>query len=182
MGGAIAHRHPLSIFAGIEIREGVEPPAGIEGLIRARGIRPLDRAYPPRLDRVLEPWRRKDARLARQAARYNPKPGLFYFTLAEQMEERRRFDVAEKYYQQAIELRPTLAVARNSLGLLYMRLGREKEAAAELKKSFKADPFNVRVANSLKVLHHLEGYETLKTKQAPKPAGTGAGYDVPETV
>jgi tetratricopeptide (TPR) repeat protein len=44
-----------------------------------------------------------------------------------------------------------------------MRLGREKEALEVLSRAFKADEFNVRVANSLKVLHHLEKYETLRT-------------------
>ena len=45
-----------------------------------------------------------------------------------------------------------------------MRLGREKEAQEILSKAFDADRFNVRVSNSLKVLKHLEKYETLKTK------------------
>jgi tetratricopeptide (TPR) repeat protein len=53
--------------------------------------------------------------------------------------------------------------AENNLGLLYMRMGREKEAQTILTKAFEADPFNVRVSNALKVLHHLEKYTTLTT-------------------
>src|SRR5262249_61170499 len=41
--------------------------------------------------------------------------------------------------------------------------GREKEARDQLTKAFEADPFNVRVSNTLKVLRHLDKYETLKT-------------------
>src|SRR5207244_2769386 len=61
-------------------------------------------------------------------------------------------------------LRPMLPWSQNSLGLLYMRLGREKEARDVLNKAFKADEFNVRVSNSLKVLRHLEKYQTLRTE------------------
>jgi tetratricopeptide (TPR) repeat protein len=53
--------------------------------------------------------------------------------------------------------------AQNSLGLLYMRMGREQEAREILTKAFDADNFNVRVSNMLQVLRHLDKYETLKT-------------------
>src|SRR5262249_27892884 len=82
----------------------------------------------------------------------------------ERLEARRRYLEAEKHYQKAIELRPMLAEPRTSLGMLYMRLGREKEAAEILDKGFKADPSNIRVSNTLLVLKHLEKYETLTTE------------------
>lgn len=102
--------------------------------------------------------------LVKEVEARDPKPGVFYYQLAERLEERRYFDVAEKFYKKSAELRPMLPWAQNSLGLLYMRLGREKEAQEILSKAFDADRFNVRVSNSLKVLKHLEKYETLKTK------------------
>src|SRR4029079_2112887 len=86
-----------------------------------------------------------------------------YNQLAEQLDDRRRFDDAEKFYKKASELRPMLPWARNGLGLLYMRMGREAEARKILEKAFDADAFNVRVSNTLKVLRHLDKYETLKT-------------------
>src|SRR5581483_8447762 len=70
---------------------------------------------------------------------------------------------AEKYYKKSAELRPMLAGPRNSLGLLYMRVGREEEARKILTKAFADDEFNVRVANTLKVLKHLDSYEALET-------------------
>src|SRR5262249_14115956 len=91
------------------------------------------------------------------------------------------FDDAEKFYKKAIELRDQLAGPRNSLGMLYMRMGREKEAREILDVGFKADPFNVRVANTLKVLRHLDNYQTIKTKHFelrydPKNDGPLARY------
>ena len=60
--------------------------------------------------------------------RQDPKPAIFYHELAERLEERRQFEAAEKYFKKALELRPMLPWPHNSLGLLYMRLGREEEA------------------------------------------------------
>ena len=44
-----------------------------------------------------------------------------------------------------------------------MQLGREPEAKIELEAAFKADPFHVRASNALKVLRHLDGYESRET-------------------
>lgn len=102
-------------------------------------------------------------KLIQEVEQHDTKPGLFYFIFANQLDERRRFDDAEGYYKKSMELWPILPWAENSLGLLYMRMGREKEAQTILDKAFAADPFNVRVSNALKVLHHLEKYTTLTT-------------------
>src|SRR5262249_55189391 len=102
--------------------------------------------------------------LIKEIEKYDPKPGVFHHALAERLEARRRFLEAEKHYQKAIELRPMLAGPRTSLGMLYMRLGREKEAAEILNKAAQADPSNVRLSNTRRVLKHLESYATLKTE------------------
>lgn len=102
-------------------------------------------------------------KLILEVEKHDPKPGVFYAVLGERIEERRRFDDAEKFFKKAIELRPMLPGPHNSLGLLYMRMGREQEARVILKKAFDADEFNVRVSNTLKVLNHLDKYETVKT-------------------
>src|SRR5205823_2795093 len=66
--------------------------------------------------------------------------------------------------KKSIELRDQLPAAQAGLGMLYLRLGKEKEAKELLAKAFKGDRFNVRVANSIKVLDHLAKYETIQTK------------------
>lgn len=120
-------------------------------------------------------------KLARQVEAFDPRPGRFYFILADRIEEHFRFDDAEKYYEKAVALRPLRPAAEGSLGLLYMRLGREKDARTTLSKAFAADPFNVRVSNSLKVLRHLDKYETVRTAHFmlrfdPKNDGALARY------
>lgn len=92
------------------------------------------------------------------------KPATFWFDLAERFEERRRFDLAEQGYQKATKLRPELSGPLNGLGLLYMRLGKEKEGGDLLEKGFKADQFNVRVKNMRAVLRHLDKYKDVTTK------------------
>jgi Flp pilus assembly protein TadD len=48
--------------------------------------------------------------------------------------------------------------------MVYMRLGREAEAKKALDESFRVDPFNVRVKNTLAVLDVLSGYAVLETE------------------
>ena len=140
-------------------------PKALAELERARQVNPRDEATLGRIAACLFLQHKNDElqKLAQEVEGRDPKPGLFYLTLGEQLDERKRFDEAEKYYRKSAELWPMLPWARNSLGLLYMRLGREADARPILEKAFQADAFNVRVANTLKVLRHLDKYETIKT-------------------
>jgi tetratricopeptide (TPR) repeat protein len=135
-------------------------------LERARKISPRDERTLGRLA-ACELLSRNDkgvAALAAEIEKYDSKPALFYYELGERLEERRRFDLAEKYYKQAAGLRPHLPGPLNSLGMLYMRLGKEQEAESLLEKGFQADKFNVRVKNMRTVLRHLKQYTPLRTK------------------
>lgn len=140
--------------------------AALRDLEKARTVNPREEAT---LGRIAASFflQRKTAefdRIVAEVMQFDPKPGLFWLTLADQLEDRRRFLDAERFYQKAIEVRPMVPWARNGLGMLYMRMGREKEALEVLTKAFEADAFNVRVANTLKVLRHLERYATIKTE------------------
>src|SRR6266568_1001606 len=103
-------------------------------------------------------------KLIAEITKFDSKPGRFYFELAEGVENRRLFTQAEKYFKKAMECNAIMPWPRDGLGLLYMRMGREDEARKQLDAAFEADKFNVRVANSRKVLKHLEKYKTLKTE------------------
>ena len=94
----------------------------------------------------------------------NPAAGDFYFSLATQLDEVRRFDLAERYYRLAAEKLPQLPGPQASLGLMLMRLGREEEAQAALEAAYEADPFHVRVVNTLQVLEVLADYQRLETE------------------
>ncbi len=102
--------------------------------------------------------------IVKEVSEFDSKPGVFHFELATVLDERKRYAEAEAHYKKAAELRPMLAGPRTSLGMLYLRMGREAEGRALLDAAFKADPFNVRVANTRKVLAHLDGYRVVQTE------------------
>jgi cellulose synthase operon protein C len=97
------------------------------------------------------------------AARRNPRPGVLLFVLGTSLETRRKFDLAERCYRQAMLSAPQLPEPKTALGMLYLRIGRNQDAAKILDKAFESDPYHVRVSNLRKVLKLLEGYESLPT-------------------
>jgi tetratricopeptide (TPR) repeat protein len=135
-------------------------------LEKARTVNPRDEATLARVAACHALQGNKDAfaALVKEVDKYNSRPGVFYAQLAEQLEERRRYDEAEKYFKKAMALRPMLAQPQASLGMLYMRMGREEDARTVLTKALAADEFNLRVSNTLKVLKHLDGYDKIKTE------------------
>jgi tetratricopeptide (TPR) repeat protein len=138
----------------------------LKELEQARTINPRDESTLARVAACLFLQHRNadlDA-LVKEVEQRDPNAGVFWYELGNRLEERRRFDEAEKDYKKALELRPQLPGPLNGLGLLYMRLGREPEARVILDKAFAADPFNVQVSNTRKVLKHLEKYDTLHTE------------------
>jgi tetratricopeptide (TPR) repeat protein len=154
----------LRLRADVHLASGDAAKALAE-LAEARKVNPRDEATLGRVAACLKLQRKQEEfdALAKEVEQFDAKPGPFYAVLAERLEERRWFEAAEQFYKKATELRPMLQTASNGLGLLYMRMGREAEARDLLSKAFEADPFNVRVSNTLKVLRHLDKYETLKT-------------------
>lgn len=159
-------RFPPALRLSAEVALGSgDVAAAVKDLEQARAVNPRDERTLGALAACFTMQRKKDAvaALVGEATRRNPTPAVFYQELADRLEQRRWYEPAETYFKKAAELRPEEAGAQNSLGLLYMRLGKEKEARDNLQKAFERDPFNVRVSNSLKVLRHLERYETLTT-------------------
>jgi tetratricopeptide (TPR) repeat protein len=163
-----------------------DTPAALRTLERARQINPRDEATLGRIAACYLLQGKKTALedLTKEVRQRDPKPGIFLAELAARLESRQYFDEAEKYYKAASVERDMLPGPRNSLGLLYMRLGREKEAYEVLSRAFRADEFNVLVSNSLKVLRHLDRYETIKTdhfelKFDPQADSRLARYMVP---
>jgi tetratricopeptide (TPR) repeat protein len=96
--------------------------------------------------------------------KFDSKPAVFWYELGEALEGVRRYYEAEEAFVKADAARPNLGGAASSLGLLYMRLGKEDKAAEKLDKGFSADEYNVRVNNSRKVLEHLKKYKDLQSK------------------
>ena len=97
-----------------------------------------------------------------EVTKRNPHAGEFYFALASQLEARNKQTEAEPYFREAIRVMPRQIGPEGHLGLLYMHAGREDDARRTLRAAFRADPFNVRVKNSLEVLDVLEAMQTLE--------------------
>lgn len=155
----------LRLAADIHIGAG-EYARALVRLEKAREVNPRDEATLGRIAAVYLLARDRAAdfdRLSAEVQKFDAKPGRFYLELAARLDDRRWYDQAQGYYRKALELRPHLHAARNHLGLLAMRMGQETEARRLLEEAFKADVFNVRVANSIKVLRHLDKYETIQT-------------------
>ena len=137
-----------------------------EQLALARKARPRDEKILGRLAALawLDGKTAELQNLEKEALSFDKKPALFYLEMGELLSSRRRFPEAELRLKQAIELRPNLPEPLISLAMLSLQMGREAEARTLLEKGLKADPFHVQTANSLKVLRHLDKYETLKTE------------------
>jgi tetratricopeptide (TPR) repeat protein len=155
----------LRLRADVHLASG-DPTAALRELEQARKVNPRDDRTLARVAACLHIQRKKDdiAALTKEVEKNDSKPALFYYELGERLEERRHFEEAEKCFRKAAELRPMQPGPAGSLGMLCMRMGREKEAGDLLDKAFAADPFNVRISNMRKVLKHLQNYETLKTE------------------
>ncbi len=143
-----------------------ETDAAMKRLAKARAVNPRDEATLARIAACYYAQNKQDEfqALVKEAQKNNPKCYTFYTDLATLLEQRKFNADAEKYYQLAIKMQPQFSEAQTGLGMLYMRMAKEAEARKVLEQGLEADPFNIRVMNSLKVLDHLEAYATLKTK------------------
>src|SRR5262245_29782222 len=155
----------LRLRADVHLATG-EFAKALKELTTARKIAPRDVRTLARIavcHRLLNDDKGHDAVVAEVQA-FDKKPAVFWAEWAERFEDRRRYDLAEQGYKTAMKLRPELSAPLNGLGMLYMRLGKEREGEELIEKGFKADRFNVRVDNMRKVIRHVAAYEAVKTK------------------
>ena len=142
-----------------------EPELALKLLDTARALNPR---YEPTLAQIgavlyVQKKTKEFAALVAEVEKFNPKAWRFHVELGEQLDVRKLFLDAEGFYKKAVELEPKMPEGHEALGMLYLRLGNEKDARTLLVDAFDADPFNLRVDNSLKVLDHLDKYEVAKT-------------------
>jgi tetratricopeptide (TPR) repeat protein len=108
--------------------------------------------------------RKEDYALAeKKALDVNPKCSLFYETVASVLITRHRDAEAEPLLRHAMELSPNDSGPPALLGLLLMRLGKEKDAYAVLDKAYAMDTFNTIVVNTLNLLDKMKDFEVRKT-------------------
>jgi len=160
-------KHPaaLRLKADVRLAEG-DAGAAERLLLAAKLVNPREETTLARLAAVYQLARKpeKVAEVEKEMSAFCAKPGLFYSEFAEVLTARKQYAQAEEAFKKATELRPDLSAPKAGLGMLMMQLGREPEAKVQLEAAFKADPFHVRVSNALRVLKHLDGYETYETE------------------
>ena len=78
--------------------------------------------------------------------------------------EARQYDEGAAYLERAIERQPTWSAPLIELGLLEVQSGRDDRAKRWLTEAIRLDPFNVRAANSLKLVTDLASFETLESE------------------
>jgi len=103
-------------------------------------------------------------KLVAEVESHNPRCGEFYETLGDACDLLRKYPAAERYYAKSRSRMPQLVAVPAKLGMVQMRLGQEAQAKKLLEESFEADPFNVRVKNSLEVLDVLDQYAVIETE------------------
>lgn len=150
----------------------LQPASAIDILEKARELNPrhegplgrLAAAYGAVDGLVNPPADSRLGRLIAEVTARNPACGEFFMAFGDSLDRMRKYPFAAEQYAEAERRMPRMLYVRGQLGLVYMRLGEEVQAAKLLEDAFKADPFNVRVKNMLEVLDVLKGYAVLETE------------------
>lgn len=100
----------------------------------------------------------------RKILEINPSYGSLYFTLAENLVMRRKYDGAVEFYRKAVALSPKLYPAYAGLGMNLMRIGDLKEGRAMVQRSFDGDPFNIWAFNTLDLLDQMDKFGTVRSE------------------
>jgi cellulose synthase operon protein C len=97
--------------------------------------------------------------LRQRALAANPSDAELYATLAELAADVRLYKSAADFAKQGVALDPKDWHAWNVLGMNQLRLGQIDTGRASLEKSFKGDPYNVWVKNTLDLLDTYKNYD-----------------------
>ncbi|MFM8271189.1 MAG: tetratricopeptide repeat protein [Gemmata sp.] len=149
-----------------DVRFAESDTAGAEKLLTAaKSVNPRDEATLARLAALkhLAGDKAGFAEIEKEVNAFDSKPAPFYLELGTILSDARQFAFAAECFERAAALRPALPGPKAGLGMLHYLQGREPEARAVLKAAMKADPFNVRCDNALKVLDELAEYTTAET-------------------
>ena len=104
---------------------------------------------------------------ARALAAYDARsPGApeAWFMAGWALAERRQYEEAAGYLEEAMRRLPTWPQPAIELGLLEIQSGRDERARAALEAVAELDPFNTRAANSLTLLDKLASHETVESE------------------
>ncbi len=103
------------------------------------------------------------AEIEKKVLAINPSYGRFYYTLAESLVSRRKYQKAVDFNRKAVALDPELWAAWASLGMNLTRIGNLKEGRSAIQKAFDGDPFNVWAYNSLELLDQMDTFVRVRS-------------------
>ena len=81
----------------------------------------------------------------------NPDYSDVYYTLAEACVQNRLYKEAVDFAREALKISPNDWKSMSLLGVNLMRIGKEADGKAMLRKAFDGDPFNTYTYNSLRI-------------------------------
>jgi tetratricopeptide (TPR) repeat protein len=99
----------------------------------------------------------------RQALAANPRDAELYNTLAELSSRVRLYREAADFAKQALALDAKSWRGFGLLGMNELRLGQIADGRKDLETSFKGDPYNVWIKNTLDLLDTFKNYDEIKT-------------------
>jgi hypothetical protein len=94
----------------------------------------------------------------------NPAYGQLYYTVADSLVSRRKYQEAIEFDRKAVALSPDLYPAYASMGMNLMRMGDLKEGRAMVQRAFDGDPFNVWAFNTLDLLDQMDKFSTVRSE------------------
>lgn len=94
----------------------------------------------------------------------SPNSPLGYYEVGQVLSEARQYAEAARSLGEAAKRSPHWAAPVVELGLLEVQSGRNEQALAALQKGAALDPFNVRVANSLKLISDLREFAVVESE------------------
>jgi tetratricopeptide (TPR) repeat protein len=86
-----------------------------------------------------------------------------HYEVGNVLAEERQYADAARYLEEAAKRAPFWSAPVVELGLLEVQSGRNDQALAALERAAKLDPFNVRIANSLKLISDLRAFATVES-------------------
>ena len=98
----------------------------------------------------------------RQALAVNPRDAELYNTVAELASHVRQYKEAADFARQGVALDPKSWRGYGLLGMNELRLGQIAAGQKDLERSFKGDPYNVWIKNTLDLLDTFKNYDEIK--------------------
>jgi tetratricopeptide (TPR) repeat protein len=102
--------------------------------------------------------------LRQRALALNPVDGDFYATVGELAAQVRLYKAAADFAKQGVTLDAKNWRAWSLLGMNQMRLGQIADGRTSLETSFKGDPYNIWVKNTLDLLDTYKNYDVVKSE------------------